>query len=69
MFLKHGTFSLCLFSPLSGLFTIKSRLRDGVSETDPCSCYSVYHITDSQMLERKPYLNCGGIDRPCLDHI
>ena len=52
------------FSPLVWFIYNKSRLRDGVAETDPYNCYSIHHITDNQMLEGKTYLNCVSIDCP-----
>lgn len=42
MFLKHGTFSLCLPHPPVLFMYNKSRLRHGVAETDPYDYYSVY---------------------------
>ena len=42
MFLKHGTFSLCLPRPPVWFINNKSRLTDGVAETDPYDCYSIY---------------------------
>lgn len=74
MFMKHGTFSLCLFPSIPhqvyfSSLPLKSGLRDGIAEIDPYNCYSIYHKSDNQMLQNKTYLKWVSIEEPNLDYI